>query len=124
MNVEKTRKTALLDEPAGLSQVRMLSAHDASALKRQLRVRVADVKSLLGKNTVQARQMLRKLLAGKLSMAPVADANGRGYRFRGELSLGRLLAGEALVGVREDVVTPAGFEPAISTLKGSRPGPG
>jgi hypothetical protein len=23
-----------------------------------------------------------------------------------------------------NVVTPAGFEPAISTLKGSRPGPG
>jgi len=26
--------------------------------------------------------------------------------------------------VREELVTPAGFEPAISTLKGSRPGPG
>jgi len=24
----------------------------------------------------------------------------------------------------EGMVTPAGFEPAISTLKGSRPGPG
>ena len=24
----------------------------------------------------------------------------------------------------KEVVTPAGFEPAISTLKGSRPGPG
>ena len=124
MNVEKKRKTSLLDELAGLSQVRMVSAHDANALKRQLRERVSDVKSLLRQNTVQARQMLRKLLAGKLAMEPVADANGRGYRFRGELSLGRLLTGETLIGVREELVTPAGFEPAISTLKGSRPGPG
>ena len=29
----------------------------------------------------------------------------------------------SLIGMRA-VVTPAGFEPAISTLKGSRPGPG
>jgi hypothetical protein len=43
-------------------------------------------------------------------MAPVADASGRGYRLRGELSLGRLLAGEALVGMREELVTPAGFD--------------
>jgi hypothetical protein len=43
-----------------------------------------------------------------------------GYRFTGQGSYSSLLPGK----LSTLVVTPAGFEPAISTLKGSRPGPG
>ena len=39
----------------------------------------------------------------------------------GEATRRRLLAGSLSA---KAMVTPAGFEPAISTLKGSRPGPG
>ena len=42
-------------------------------------------------------------------------------RVRGRWSIGRAVAG---VIQAKGMVTPAGFEPAISTLKGSRPGPG
>jgi hypothetical protein len=48
-------------------------------------------------------------------MTPIST----GYRFVGEGVLAPLLSG-----VLRRMVTPAGFEPAISTLKGSRPWPG
>jgi hypothetical protein len=42
-------------------------------------------------------------------MDPIAEAGRRGYRFSGNLSIGRLLSGEALQpGTREILVTPAG----------------
>ena len=44
-----------------------------------------------------------------------------GYRFKARGSYASLLPAALST---PDVVTPAGFEPAISTLKGSRPWPG
>ena len=70
---------------------------------------------------MQARQILRKLVVGRFVFTPLADAEGRYYEFAGQGALDKLLAG---IIRPSSVVTPAGFEPAISTLKGSRPGPG
>ena len=47
-----------------LSELAGIESLDETKLKRELYERVADVKTLLGQNTTQARQMLRKLLAG------------------------------------------------------------
>ena len=58
---------------------------------------MGDVRALLGQHPMQARQMLRKLLNGRvIEMEPVIDAGQRGHRFRGVLSLGRVLRGHAL----------------------------
>jgi hypothetical protein len=66
------------------------------------------VTALLGRHTAQARQMLRKLLADKIEMQPVGAGRQRGYRFRGTLTIERLIGGEAfqtsLAGV-----APTGF---------------
>jgi ABC-type glucose/galactose transport system permease subunit len=43
------------------------------------------------------------------------------YEFTGQASISGMLAGALTT---DRMVTPAGFEPAISTLKGLRPGPG
>jgi hypothetical protein len=61
----------------------------------------------------------RRWLRGR----PPRRARGgrRGHRFTGRGSYAPILPGKRAPTV---VVTPAGFEPAISTLKGSRPGPG
>jgi hypothetical protein len=53
------------------------------------------VTALLGRHTVQARQMLRKILADKIEMQPVGSRRQRGYRFRGALTIERLIGGEA-----------------------------
>jgi Recombinase zinc beta ribbon domain len=100
-------------------------------------------------NVPIARQILRELLAGeRIVLTPQAD--GAGYDFVAPCTLDRIAAGHgshmlAAYSIRpskpgEDtvrvssksggldtpqrLVTPAGFEPAISTLKGLRPRPG
>jgi hypothetical protein len=55
------------------------------------------------------------------AVTPGEDPEGRYYEFAGQGALDKLLAG---IIRPSSVVTPAGFEPAISTLKGSCPGPG
>jgi hypothetical protein len=64
--------------------------------------------ALLGNHTAQARQMLRKLLAGKIELQPVGRGRERGYRFRGALCIERLISGEALQ-TSLSVVAPTGF---------------
>jgi site-specific DNA recombinase len=98
-----------------------LAGQDRHQLVTDLRARVGDLGGLLGRHVTQTRQILRKLLVGRLACEAFDDGRRRGYRFTGTVTYERLLPAEAS---RAYVVTPAGFEPAISTLKGSRPWPG
>ena len=55
--------------------------------------RYEHVGALLNENTIQARQMLRKILTGKIELEPVGRARDRAYKFRGALTIGRLISG-------------------------------
>ena len=81
MGAEKARKTALQAELTKLS----------GSARSRLRERVSDVTTLLGRHTAQARQMLRKLVTGKIELEPVGRGRERGYRFRGALCIERLI---------------------------------
>ena len=50
---------------------------------------MSGVTALLSRHTVQARQMLRKILADKIEMQPVGSGRQRGYRLRGALTIER-----------------------------------
>ena len=63
--------------------------------------------------------MLSKLIPAKLTTTP--NANGTEVVIVGAGAIELLLT--SVAPFSEAVVTPAGFEPAISTLKGSRPRP-
>jgi hypothetical protein len=89
---------------------------DADQLKRTLRERVGDVIGLLERQTPQARQMLRKLLADKIELEPVGEGRERGYRFRGALTIEKLIAGEALL-THLSVVAPTGYALGAVSLK-------
>ena len=78
----------------------------------KLRGYLADWRGLLTKHVAQARQILRKLVEGRLVFTPKEDATGQYYEFRGQGNLGRLLEGAALL--PKGWVSPAGFEPAFS----------
>src|SRR5262249_22938704 len=90
---------------------------DTARLKRDLRERLQDVRGLLGRHPTQARQMLRKLLVGKIAMEPVVEPDRMGYRLTGRLSYGRILQDEVLqdlpavaaAGNSRSVVSPRGF---------------
>ena len=51
--------------------------------------------------------MLRKVLADKIDLEPVGSGRQRGYKFRGALSLEKLIEGEAMI-TRPTVVAPTG----------------
>ena len=106
------RKTALQAELTKLEQLAGIASLDTARLKRTLREKVSDVITLLGNHTAQARQMLRKLLTGKIQLEPVGRGRERGYRFRGALCIERLIDGEALQ-TSLSVVAPTGFEPVF-----------
>ena len=88
-------------------------------LERRLRVRLQNWKGVLRRQTPEAWPLLGRLLVGRLTFTPHPDQ--RLYTFSGKGTLGGLVAGAA---PSLAMVTPAGFEPAISTLKGLRPRPG
>jgi hypothetical protein len=77
MTADKGRKTALVDELAGLERLTSVASLDQGRLKKNLRARVADVKALLGRDAQQARQMRRKLLTGKITMDPTEELEKR-----------------------------------------------
>ena len=87
----------------------------------RLREPLHDWQVLLRQDPPHARQALRALLAGRLVFTPRAENGRRFYEFEGPATLDKVFAGLVFP---KSLVTPAGFEPAISTLKGSRPWPG
>ena len=116
------RRTTLQDALARLHQRAIEAPADAEQLRPRLLARLTDWRGLAARHVQQTRQLLRKLLVGRLQFLPV-PTDPSCVRFRGEGTLAPLLGALQLSGVPAGV-TPAGFEPAISTLKGSRPWPG
>jgi hypothetical protein len=101
-----------------------LASLDVKRLATDARNCLTDWQGLLNRQPEQTRQILGKLLVGRLIFTPRTDGTERYYDFAGQGSLTKLLTGVVFPKDRShSVVTPAGFEPAISTLKGSRPGP-
>ena len=124
LKAREEHRDAIRAELASLDGRRRLTDLDAGRLASKAEKRLEEWRGLLGRQPVQARQILGKLLVGRITFTPGEDAEGRFYAFEGEGALGRLLTG--VLGPSDlplSMVTPAGFEPAISTLKGSRPWP-
>ena len=93
---EEARKQVVMAEIATLKAQRPLDLEPAAVetVKHTLQERAGDVRTLLGRQPVQARQAIRKLLVGKLSFVPLeCDGVPVGYRFTGQATLGRLLTG-------------------------------
>ena len=90
----------MLGRPATLNSL------DGKRLERELGERLADVKGLLGRHVPQTRQILRKLIVGRLTCEAFGNDGQRGYRFTGQGSYESLLPGKLVPPL---VVTPAGF---------------
>ena len=84
---------------------------DEAQLESSLRETLEDWRGALRRHVPQARQILRKLLVGKLAMTPVREGRKGAFDFRGEASRGRLLTG--LAGFPHTVASPPGFEPGF-----------
>jgi chromosome segregation ATPase len=87
LTAEKARKSKLTAELAWLDHLASATTLDMEDLNRDLQGTAADVAGLVGKQTVRARQMLRKILAGKIDLEPFGSGRERGYKFRGALTI-------------------------------------
>ena len=106
---EECRKKELIAELDSLTKSAKVVELDKVRLKRDLRGRVADAKSLLHRQTSQARQIMRKVLVKPLSYELIEEHGKQGFRITGEGSYLPLLNGVA----SPYVVSPTGFEPVL-----------
>jgi hypothetical protein len=100
---------AQLEHEDGLG--RAARAFDSKTVRRELHELLTDWQGLIDGELAQARQILRKLLEGRVVMQPRVDSTGRFYDWSVNATYGRLLAG--VVGVTM-MVPPAGLEQSWS----------
>jgi site-specific DNA recombinase len=94
---EEARKQTVVSEIAMLKARQPLALGPAAidSLKHKLQERAADVRGLLDRHPTLARQAIRKIVVGRLTFVPmVIDGVAVGYRFTGQATFSRLLAGE------------------------------
>jgi site-specific DNA recombinase len=103
IKVREQRKRRLLDELAGLDGLQRVASIDVRQLQAELQTRLADWQGLLSRQAPVARQMLKKLLVGRIAFRRREDGS---YEFSGQVSLGRIIAGLACT---KAVVSPTGF---------------
>lgn len=89
----RLRKRSLTAELATLADLEKVASLDAERIKRDLRSRVSDVRGLLGRHLPQTRQILRKLVVGRVECEPFKEGGRRGYRVSGHGTYARLLPG-------------------------------
>ena len=69
------------------------------------------------RRVARARQILRKLLVGRLTFTPDTDDRGTFFEFKGQGSLGRVLEGLVAQPTHflpvQGIASPWGFEPAL-----------
>ncbi len=113
------RKTELRDRLAALANRPRVSATEPSKLAGELRGHLEDWRGLLRRQVSQPRQILRKVLDGKLVFTPRQDERGRYYEFKGTATLGHLLGGIVYPG---GGVSPGGYAFCIRSLDQSYEG--
>jgi site-specific DNA recombinase len=107
IRAREQRRRTLQEELAGLQGLRPVTAGDLQQLQRDVEIRLSDWRGLLSRQIAQSRQILKKLLVGRIVFRQTPDG---GYEFSGEASLGRILAG---VVCTKAGVAPTGFEPVF-----------
>ena len=90
LEIEGQRRETLRLELAGLERAAAVTLEEGE-LRLALRARVADLGGFLDSTVAQTRQILRKLLVGRLTCAPFTEGERHGYRFTGQGSYDRLV---------------------------------
>ena len=107
IQAREQRRRTLQTEVAGLEGLRAVGARDLQDIQREVEGRLTDWRGLLRRQVAQSRQILRKLLVGRIVFRQREDGV---YEFSGQASLGRVLAG--IICTRAGVA-PTGFEPVF-----------
>ena len=101
------RRDRIAADLASLDKLSRVGDVDREQLRANLRQRLDDWRGLLRRHVPQARQILRKLVDGRLTFTPKTDH----YEFVGQWTLGKLMSG--LVDLPQGMASPTGFEPVF-----------
>jgi site-specific DNA recombinase len=101
------RRLRLREELAGLDGLQRLASIDLGQIQRELQARLAEWQELMNRQVPVARQIVKKLLTGRIVFRRTEDG---GYEFSGHANPGRIIAGLACT---KAVVAPTGFEPVF-----------
>ena len=85
---------------------------DIRALRPRIAELLGDWRGLAAKHVQTTRQLLRKLLVGRITFSPEAASGAGVYRFRGQGTLAPIIGRLELQGV-QGLVAPTGFEPVF-----------
>jgi site-specific DNA recombinase len=118
MKEREQRRIQLEIRLLGLEARPSVSGADRARLAGDVRRRLDEWRTVLTRQPEHRRVVLDELLTGQRIRFTPEPEKGL-YTFKGWAYLDGLITGRT-----KAMVTPAGFEPAISTLKGSRPRPG
>ena len=92
IRARERRRQALQTELSGLEGLQPVTTHDLQQIQQDVEARLADWRGLLRRHVAQSRQILKKLLVGRIVFQPRDDGT---YEFSGQASLGRIIAGLA-----------------------------
>ncbi len=110
IRARERERARLRQRLAEMEAIAAIPAAGDAATTRELRTMLDEWREFLGGAPAQVRQILRKLLVGRLVFDP--DRRGRRrYTFRGTGRIDRLVAG--VVAAPIAVVAPTGFEPVF-----------
>jgi hypothetical protein len=115
IRARERRRQALQTELSGLDGLQPVTTRDLQQIQHDVEARLADWRGLLRRHVAQSRQILKKLLVGRIVFQPRDDGT---YEFSGQASLGRIIAGLACT---KAVVAPTGFEPVFQTRQPGMP---
>lgn len=108
------RRRRLQAELVSLDRLVRVPALDFRRLECAIRERFEDWRGLMEREVDHARRILNATLVGRRVFTPHEEGATRYYEVVGRWSIGRALAG---VIQAKGMVTLAGFEPAISTVR-------
>jgi len=111
------RRVSLTERLAALEAAAQAGTIDSGALQAELREPLKEWRTLLRRHVAQGRQILRKLLTGRVTFTPRTDDHGTVFEFSAQGTLGRVLEGlspkPGCPKSAQGVTSPWGFEPAL-----------
>ena len=94
LRVRDERRSTLRTKLESLNESATTVPLDESIIEARVRERLAEWRGLLGRHVAWTRELLQKLLVGKMTLTPIVLESGeRVYELAAEFTLARLFSG-------------------------------
>jgi site-specific DNA recombinase len=104
---QRETRLAEIDREQKLLATELPSELGERRLRKAFAARLGQFDDLLRSDIPQARQVLRKVIQGRIEFRPVTEQGARGYHLRWSISTAGLMTGNI------EVASPRGFEPRL-----------